>query len=153
MRALACLVLVACSSRGTTHGSLPPAGPIAAPDAKVPGAAIRPAPAAVTATDCEAMFAHALGLATEVVTAGAAAPSPSPTPSLTPTPAELATLQGELRAHYLAECLQQPPSVIHCALAAPTLARFTACQETPSSSTSNSSVAPPGIAPPAPRSP
>ena len=117
----------------------------------MPDAAIRPASPAVTATDCEAMFAHALGLATEVDTTGAASTSPSPSPS--PTPAELATLQGELRVHYLAECLQLPPSVIHCALAAPTLARFTACQETPSSSTSNSSMAPPGIAPPAPRSP
>ena len=116
-------------------------------------AAVHPTPARVdppppaqespSEAECDALIDHVID-----VTVAAQ-------PDLAPTDADKVTFRATLRDQIMPECRTMKRDTLTCAVAAPTVATFEACDQTSrSSSTSNTSVAPGGIAPPAaPRSP
>ena len=98
---------------------------------------------ALTAAECEQLFAHAVDLALRERT-----PAADPAPS----DAEKARIEDPLRS-FTTECTALTRESYRCGMEAPTIAALSACHATFRSSTSNNKVAPPGITPPAPRSP
>jgi hypothetical protein len=128
------MFVAACASASTARDPAPPAPPTERPGP----------PTGPTERECDELITRAVALG---IDERAARPGPAT------TQADHEAIRRKLRDDFLAGCRTLPRDAYRCAMAAPTLSAFAACQPSPSSSTSNSSVAPGGITPPAPRSP
>jgi hypothetical protein len=108
-RLLVVLALVACSGHG----------PVAHPPVATPDAAAPVAPSTGPSdAECDALLDHAIALH---VTGD---------PRI--TDADRAKLRADLRDHALARCREMPRPTYACAVAAATVAAFTACEPAPS---------------------
>ena len=131
MRLLAILMVAACGG-----------GPAPAHPTPVPADAALPVEPAPTEAECDTLLDHTIELEVAIEDAK-------------PTPDERHKIRSGIHDEFMHGCRAMTHELYACALAAPTMPTFTACdQASRSSSTSNSNVAPGGISPPAaPRSP